>query len=190
MDGYRGTTLRRVIWSRDLEAVRPLFVNYRRWLADHQDPARSARSRVAAGLAEIDRQISQLPGEFEPPRGDVILAAAENDIVALGALRELAPKLGEIKRIHVRADHRGPKFGPILTRALLERAGELGWERVRVDTLPTMEAAIQFYQDLGFRAIDAYWPHPSAGALFFECHLARRRRRPTAPSAHARGDST
>ena len=88
--------------------------------------------------------------------------------MACGALRELAPKIAEIKRIYVRADHRGPGFGPRLTQALLDRAQELGYERVRVDTLPTMTAAIQFYQAMGFAPTTPYWPHPASGALFFE----------------------
>jgi ribosomal protein S18 acetylase RimI-like enzyme len=89
-------------------------------------------------------------------------------VVACGALRDLGSKVGEIKRVYVRADHRGPGFGPRLTRALLGRARELGYERVRVDTLPSMFAAIQFYQKMGFKPIPAYWPHPVPGALFFE----------------------
>jgi hypothetical protein len=39
---------------------------------------------------------------------------------------------------------------------------------VRVDTLPTMTAAIEFYQEMGFKPIPPYWPHPVPGALFFE----------------------
>jgi len=148
--------------------VRPLFEQYREWIAEHKDTAPAARSRVGSGLAEIDQLITGLPGAYGPPRGDVILAFARESVVACGALRELEPKIGEIKRIYVRADHRGPGFGPRLTRALLDRALELGYERVRVDTLPTMTAAIEFYQEMGFRPIPRYWPHPVEGARFFE----------------------
>ena len=162
------TLLRRVEWPKELEVVRPLFQDYRDWLADHQDAAPSAANRVRRGLAEIDGLIAALPGAYAPPRGDVILAFSEGELVACGALRGLEPGIAEIKRIHVRADHRGPVFGPRLTRALLDRGRELGFETVRVDTLPSMTAAIQFYQDLGFVPIPAYWPHPVAGALFFE----------------------
>ena len=73
----------------------------------------------------------------------------------------------------MREDHRGPGFGPRLTRALLKRARELGYERVRVDTLPTMAAANQFYPEMGFKPIPAYWDHPVRGALFFEYKLGK-----------------
>jgi GNAT superfamily N-acetyltransferase len=70
--------------------------------------------------------------------------------------------------LYVREDHRGGEFGRRLTGALIDRARELGYRRVRADTLPSMRAAIQFYQELGFDPIPAYWPHPVPGALFFE----------------------
>jgi len=165
---YSDTVLRSVDWSRELETVRRLFRGYRDWLAEHVDPTTNPDSNTPTGLVEFDRIISELPGVYGPPRGDVVLARKHSRVVACGALREWAPKVGEIKRIYVRADHRGPGFGPILTGALLERARELGYERVRVDTLPTMSAAIQFYQEMGFKPIPTYWPHPVPGALFFE----------------------
>ena len=169
---YSDTVLRRVNWSEDLDTVRRLFREYRDWLADHRDPTARSASNVPIGLAQFDRVISELPGVYGPPRGDVILAFKHSELAACGALREWEPKVGEIKRIYVRADHRGPGFGPILTGALLDRAKEFGYERVRVDTLPTMAAAIQFYQEMGFRPIQAYWPHPVPGALFFEWKAA------------------
>jgi len=167
-ESHPGTTLRRVTWSKDLDTVRRLFQDYRSWLADHQDSTASAASRVKLGLGQVDKLIAELPGAYGPPRGDIILAFAQEEVVACGALRELEPRVGEIKRVYVRADHRGPGFGPRLTRALLRRAHELGYERVKVDTLPTMSAAIQFYQELGFVPVPAYWPHPVPGARFFE----------------------
>jgi ribosomal protein S18 acetylase RimI-like enzyme len=172
------TKLRRVNWSKDLATVRRLFQDYRQWLADHSDSTPAARTRVQIGLTQVDRLIAELPGAYDHPRGEVILAFARGSVVACGALRELEPKVGEIKRVYVRADHRGPGFGPRLTRALLHRARELGYERVRVDTLPTMAAAIQFYPEMGFEPVPAYWPHPVTGALFFEYALRKPKRTP------------
>ncbi len=172
-ESHPDTTLRRVDWASELVVVRPLFEDYRRWLFEHRETGASAETRVRLGLALIDRLISELPGAYHPPRGDVILAVADGTVVACGAIRELEPSVGEIKRIYVRADHRGPGFGPRLTQAVLDRGRELGFERVRVDTLPTMSAAIRFYQEMGFAPIASFWPHPVAGALFFEYKLPR-----------------
>ncbi|MGB6501377.1 MAG: GNAT family N-acetyltransferase [Thermoplasmata archaeon] len=170
-DSHPGTTLRPVDWARDVETVRRLFQNYREWIAAHRDTNPAAESTVNAGLGQIDRQIAGLPGAYGPPHGDVLLAFAGDAVVACGSLGEIEPKVGEIKRIFVRADHRGPGFGPRMTGALLDRAEILGYERVRVDTLASMTAAIEFYQEMGFRPISAYWPHPAPGALFFEYRI-------------------
>jgi len=175
---YSNTRLRRVNWSKDLLTVRRLFQDYRQWLGDHRDTAPAAQTRVQAGLAEIDKLVEELPGAYGPPRGEVILAFAGKSVVACGALRELEPKVGEIKRVYVRADHRGPGFGPILTRALLDRAHELNYERVRVDALPTMAAAIQFYPEMGFEPTRAFWPHPVTGARSFEYVLGSPKQEP------------
>jgi GNAT superfamily N-acetyltransferase len=169
-DNYPDTTLRRVDWAKDIQNVRGYFQEYRQWIADHRDPDASS---ISAGLGSIDRQITELPGAYGPPLGEVILAFMKEEPVACEALRELEPKVGEIKRLYIRADHRGVEFGLRLTSAILGRARELGYERIRVDTLSTMSAAIQFYTELGFRPISAYWPHPVRGALFFENDLAK-----------------
>jgi len=182
--GHSGTRLQRVNWSSDLDLVRRLFQDYRQWLADHRDTAASGAPTVRSGLGQIDSLIAGLPGAYGPPSGEVILAFARGELAACGALREFEPKVGEIKRVYVRADHRGPVFGPRLTRALLRRARELGYDRVRVDTLPTMAAANQFYPGMGFEPISAYWPHPVPGALFFEYRLRKPR-----PRQHASSDS-
>lgn len=187
---YRGTKLRRVNWSKDIDKVRRLFQDYRQWLADHRDAAASTDSKAKIGLGQIDKQIAELPGAYGPPRGEIILAFERNAVVACGALRELEPKVAEIKRIYVRASHRGPGFGPRLTRALLRRARALRYEKVRVDTLPTMFAAIQFYQELGFIPIPSYWPHPVRGALFFEYEVGEPKpahRRPRASESKLSG---
>lgn len=166
-------TFRRVTWPADLPTVRRLFEEYRDWLADHRDTSPEAESRVKSGLSLVDQLIAQLPGPYGPPRGEILLWFEDGEQVACGALRELAPNTGELKRIYVRPDYRGKAFGHPFVRAFMGRARELGYDRLRVDTLPTMAAAIEFYQELGFYPIPAFWPHPVTGALFFERKIDR-----------------
>lgn len=168
-------SVRSVRWPDDLDIVRRLFQGYRDWLADHQDAAASSALRVKSGLAMVDRLITELPGAYGPPRGDILLWFGDGSLVACAALRELEPKVGEAKRVYVRSDYRGKEFGHPFVRALLDRARGLGYARLRVDTLPTMAAAIEFYQEMGFHPIPAFWPHPVANSLFFECTITEAR---------------
>ncbi len=172
LDSHPRALLRSVRWPEDLETVRRLFQGYRQWLADHQDTDPPSEPRVRRGLALVDQLIAELPGAYGPPRGDILLWFEDDSVVACGVLRELEPKVGEIRRIYVRSDYRGKGFGPLFVQALIDRARGLGYERLRVDTLPTMYAAIEFYQELGFRPIAAFWPHPAANALFFEREIS------------------
>lgn len=167
-----GAEPRQVRWPSDLDLVRRLFRDYREWIAVHQDSAAGSEERVRLGLALIDRLIEELPGAYGPPRGDILLWFEGEQLVACGALRELEPGVGEIRRVYVRADYRGGSFGPPFVRALIERARELGYSKLKVDTLSTMRGAIDFYHELGFRPAREFWPHPVAGALFFEREIS------------------
>ena len=167
-------TLREAGWPEDLGLVRGMFQDYRAWLADHRDTAPEAGPRVREGLALVDRLLADLPKTYSPPNGCVLLWFEGGQAVACGAIRRLDAQTAEARRIFIRQDYRGKTFGIPFVRALTERTRSLGYPRLRVDTLPSMAAAIEFYQESGFRRIPAFWPHPVADALFFEGDTLRR----------------
>jgi len=96
----------------------------------------------------------------------VVLAYEGGRAIGCGALRTIAPGVGEMKRIYVRPEARGSGVGRALTMRLLEQAR--GLRVVRLDTLPTMGTAIRLYESLGFRRIPAYSPANPPEALCFE----------------------
>lgn len=50
-----------------------------------------------------------------------------------------------------------------------------GYRRMRLDRLPTMQAALGVYATMGFEPIDAYVFSPIPGAIFLECDATRPR---------------
>ena len=168
VEGYSETRYRTVDWSNDLERVRSLFEQYRQWITDHAEQGEASGPRVNAGVAALDELIQRLPGAYGPPRGEVLLWFKKEALVACGALRELEPEIGELKRIYIRADFRGEEFGKLFVRALIDKAQELGYRRLRSYALGSMSSALEFYEELGFRRIPAYWSHPASGTVFFE----------------------
>ena len=56
----------------------------------------------------------------------------------------------------------------MLCEAALRSAMELGYASVRLDTLPSMDAAVHLYRSLGFVDIPAYRHNPIDGAVFLE----------------------
>jgi putative acetyltransferase len=76
-----------------------------------------------------------------------------------------------MKRLYVRPEARGSGAGRALVDAVIVRARELGYRVMRLDTLPTMDAARALYLSRGFTPIERYNDNPIEGVLFFELRL-------------------
>src|SRR5260370_398990 len=77
----------------------------------------------------------------------------------------------EMKRLYVRPAHRGSGLGRRLILAIIEQAREIGYVKMRLDTMPKMNSAQVLYESFGFRDILAYRYNPEPGARFLELSL-------------------
>jgi len=71
----------------------------------------------------------------------------------------------------VRPDCRGRKAGRLLAEAAIKAGKDMGYEIMRLDTLPSMEGANILYKSLGFRQIEPYRHNPIKGAVYMELNL-------------------
>ena len=138
------------------------------------DPA--AVEAVGRYFAELD---ARFPDGFDPgdattsdtaamsaPSGVFVVATSGGEPVACGGIQQIAPQVGEIKRMWVHPDWRGAGLGARMLTHLEDRARELGHRRVNLDTNSTLVEAIAMYQRAGYEQVERYNDNPYAEAFF------------------------
>ena len=122
-----------------------------------------------------EEEIQSLPGKYAPPSGRLLLALWDGRPAGVIALRPLEePGVCEMKRLYVRPEFRGHQIGRILAERVIGEAAEIGYSRMRLDTISgKMDSAIAMYRTLGFAEIDPYYKTPVGETLFMELALKR-----------------
>lgn len=120
----------------------------------------------------FDQELANLPGDYAPPDGRLLLAQYEGQPAGCVALHKLSPEICEMKRLYVRSQFRGKGLGRALADRIIAEARQIGYQRMRLDTVePVMKDAVAMYRRLGFREIAPYCQNPIAGALYMELEL-------------------
>lgn len=155
------TEIRPATTPQDLHAVAALFEAY------------AATLPVDLGYQDFAAELATLPGKYAPPAGELLLARlADGAPVGCVGLRPLpSPGCCEMKRLYLADAARGTGLGRALTLAIVGRARAIGYRELRLDTLPSMAAAIALYRQLGFVEITPYYAPTPPGTLFMALRL-------------------
>jgi GNAT superfamily N-acetyltransferase len=144
--------LRAVVTEAERAAARSLIGEYLAWVAgmaqQHHglsfDVGAMARSDLADG------------SKFFSPSGRLYLVRWQGRYVGVGALKQLAPGVGELQRMYLQPQARGLGAGRLLLQRLVDDARQLGCARLRLESLKSLEAAHGLYRSAGFVDIDPY----------------------------------
>ncbi len=130
---------------------------------------------VDLGFQGFERELSELPGEYQAPYGALLLALVDGQPAGCCALRRLLasdhPNACEMKRLYVQPSWRGLRLGRLLVEQTLLLAQQAGFDCLLLDTLSDMEAARALYQDCGFVEIAPYYHNPLPGAHYLKVEL-------------------
>ena len=153
--------IRAVRTGEDLRAVAGLFQGY------------AASLPVDLGYQDFAAELAGLPGKYAPPGGALLLArAADGAPLGCVGLRAISPEgCCEMKRLFVLPAARGLGLGAALVRAVVEAARARGYGELRLDTLPSMRAAIAMYEQLGFERMEPYYAPTPEGTVFMRLRL-------------------
>jgi len=143
----------------DLARTRALFLEY------------AASLSFNLCFQNFEKELAELPGEYGPPDGRLLLALHETDAAGCVALRKIGDGVCEMKRMYVRPQFRGKGIGRALALAVIEEARAIGYRLMRLDTVREMKEAIALYHSLGFQDIAPYRHNPIPGATFMELAL-------------------
>ncbi|MEA2336684.1 MAG: hypothetical protein QOE82_691 [Thermoanaerobaculia bacterium] len=139
----------------DIDVVRELITEYATSLG------------VDLSFQDLDHELATLESFYE------LILLARDDARPAGcvALRRIDDAICEMKRLYVRPAFRGLNLGRQLAEYIIDEARKRGYKRMRLDTLPSMTAAIPLYESLGFVEIAPYRFNPVEGTRFMELAL-------------------
>ena len=130
---------------------------------------------VDLGFQNFEAELRDLPGDYAPPGGRMLLALVDGAVAGSGAFRPLPdadyPNACEMKRLYVRPAFRRFGLGRTLAQALMDRATEAGYSSMLLDTLDDMEAARGLYESLGFVEVPPFYFNPVPGAHYLKVQL-------------------
>ena len=107
--------------------------------------------------AAYEVELRTLPGHFCPPGGALLVAEKDGRIAGCVALRGLEDGACEMKRMFVSSEFHGRGVGQALAGAIIERAQELGYSKMMLDTGPAQREAQGLYRKFGFRNVEPYY---------------------------------
>jgi GNAT superfamily N-acetyltransferase len=137
-------------------------------IGDELITSNGARSVYYAALDELNRRYGGSDeekhvtlDELLPPKGLYLVARVDEHLVGGVGLRPISdPSLNvaEVKRLWVRPDYRRQGVGIALMNEVEERARQLGYARLYLESGYAQPEALELYRSSGWETVEEYPP--------------------------------
>lgn len=124
-----------------LDEVRTLFKEYAEWM------------NYELCFDSFEKEMADLPGEYAPPDGALLVAVVDGKIAGCIALRKYGDKTCEMKRLWVKKEYRNLKIGYQLINETIKIAKSSNYKEMVLETTEIMEKALSIYKRFGFKVV-------------------------------------
>jgi len=127
---------------------------------------------VDLSFQNFHQEIQNIEQQYARPKGVMIIVYTDKEkAIGCFGIRAFEGVICELKRMYLKKEYRGLGLGKELLAKSIELGKALGYKKMRLDTLPSMQAAIGLYKSMGFYEIPAYRFNPIEGTKYFEIVL-------------------
>ncbi|MEM6629810.1 MAG: GNAT family N-acetyltransferase [Bacteroidota bacterium] len=128
--------------------------------------------QVDLSFQNFEEEMERIQEQYGKPSGCLYIVFGEKEEpVGCFGIRKWDGKVCELKRMYIHTRYRGYGLGKRLLKKSIVVGRQLGYQTMRLDTLPTMNSAISLYKSVGFYEIDPYRYNPIEGTKYFERQL-------------------
>lgn len=126
---------------------------------------------IDLSFQDFAHELQIIDQQYNQPRGALLLAFDHNTAIGCAGVRWHNEATAELKRMYVQDAYKGQGIGVQLMERSLQIARELGYQKIRLDTLKNMTKAQSLYRSFGFYEIPSYRYNPLEGAIYMEKQL-------------------
>ncbi len=119
-----------------------------------------------------DDDLRHIVAHYYQNEGEFLLGEYEGRVVTMGAFRKTGPQEAEIKRMRTHPDYQGQGFGQQIYAALEQKAAEMGYTRLHLETGEMNVTAHRLYLKNGFVETHRGFVHQGLPSIFYEKYLA------------------
>ena len=126
---------------------------------------------VDLSFQDLSNELENIQNQYGKPEGALLLVCDGDKFIGCSGVRKLDHETAELKRMYVKNEYRGHQIGKSLLEHSIELAKQLGYTKIRLDTLKNMSSAQKLYLSFGFYKIPPYRFNPLPGTIYLEKEL-------------------